>query len=361
MKEKEKKGTKKSKKTTAIIIVSALIAVIIALLVTLYIIGLGPISKTSQEVTFEVNHGDSKFTVVNNLKNSGIIKSEVSTFIYIYLSGNYNLQAGTYSFNKNMSAKEIISHIHDGDVVDTRKTYNITFVEGKRLKDYVKLISEKTSYSEDEIYNVITDEDFLNKLISDYWFIDNSILNSKLFYGIEGYLFPSTYEFYETSSIEDIFLKMINEMDKVLTPLKDKIEEKNLSVHELLSMSSIIEKEALNKEDREKVSQVIYTRLAKKMSLGMDVTTYYAVDKDMTESLTKVDLNSNSPYNTRNVNVIGLPVGPICSPSKQSIEAALNPSDTKYVYFYADVTTGKVYFAETATEFYKLIKEYGGN
>ena len=94
------------------------------------------------------------------------------------------------------------------------------------------------------------------------------------------------------------------------------------------------------------------------MSLGMDVTTYYAVKKDLSETLTKSDLNSYNDYNTRNTSFIGLPVGPICNMGIKSIEAALKPSDTNYLYFYADIKTGKLYFAENMTEFQKLIETY---
>ena len=151
---------------------------------------------------------------------------------------------------------------------------------------------------------------------------------------------------------------MLDEMDKVLTPLKDKINEQEYNVHELLTIASIAEKEALNKSDREKVSQVIYTRLDMGMTLGMDVTTYYGVFKDMTDNLTPQDLAAFNPYNTRNSSFKGLPAGAICSPSKESIVAALNPSDTDYVYFIADVKTGKVYFAVTPKEFYELKDKY---
>ena len=116
-------------------------------------------------------------------------------------------------------------------------------------------------------------------------------------------------------------------------------------------MASIIEKEALNKTDRETVSQVIYTRLNSGMTLGMDVTTYYGVFKDMTDGLTISDLNDKNPYNTRHKDFMGLPAGAICNPSIESITASLNPSDTDYVYFFADVNTGKVYFAKTYEEF----------
>lgn len=95
------------------------------------------------------------------------------------------------------------------------------------------------------------------------------------------------------------------------------------------------------------------------MSLGMDVTTYYATQKEMGDVLTYSDLVSGNPYNTRNTNKIGLPVGPICNPSLESIEAVFEPSDTDYLYFYADIKTGLVYFAKTSAEFNQIIKEVG--
>lgn len=355
-----KKQTKKEKNNKNLIAMIIAILLVSAILIGIYIYALQAPSKKAKDITFKISAGDTKLKVVDNLKDAGLIKSKCATFIYIYLSGKTNLQAGTYSLSPNNNAKDIIKNIHTGQIVNTKKVYRLTFVEGQRLEDYVKFISKKTGYTEENIYKEITDEEYLKELISNYWFIDESILNKDLYYGLEGYLFPSTYEFYEDASIKDIFNKLIGEMGKTLDPLKPAIEQKQISVHDLLSKASIIEKEALNKEDREKVSQVISSRLKLNMTLGMDVTTYYAVKKDMKESLTKVDLNTNNPYNTRCPQVKGLPVGPICSPSKMSIEAALNPANTEYLYFYADINTGKVYFAKTNTEFYNIIKEVGG-
>ena len=119
-------------------------------------------------------------------------------------------------------------------------------------------------------------------------------------------------------------------------------------------------KEGVTKEDRAIISQVIYKRLNIKMALGMDVTTYYAVGKDLSENLTMVDFNTKNPYNTRDIDLIGLPVGPICNVGIESIDAALHPAKTNYLYFYADINTGKVYFAETQEQFWKLKREIGG-
>ena len=123
-------------------------------------------------------------------------------------------------------------------------------------------------------------------------------------------------------------------------------------------MASIIEKEAVKTNDRYTVSEVIYKRLSLNMSLGMDVTAYYGVKKALSETLTTSDLNDRNAYNTRRLDFIGLPVGPICNPTERSIMAALNPSETNYLYFYAEVSSGKLHFAETYSEFQNLIKKY---
>ena len=152
---------------------------------------------------------------------------------------------------------------------------------------------------------------------------------------------------------------MLDETAKQLEPLRSEIDASNYSVHEILTMASIAEKEAMNYEDRTKVAQVIYTRLDMGMNLGMDVTTYYGVGKSMTETLTALDLADDNPYNTRNASLIGLPVGPICNPSSESIRAVLNPADTNYIYFFADIVTGNVYFTDDYNEFLEFQRLYG--
>lgn len=359
-KKKKNKGVVVKKKKKLIIIITSIVIVLIALAIFLYSFGLTAVSKKSENVKFKVSAGESKITVIQNLKTANLIRSQFPLFIYVFFNSDLNLQAGEYMLNRNMSATEIIEVIANGDIIDDRKVVSMTFVEGKRLKSYVKLISENTEFTEDEIINKINDKEFLKSLIDKYWFITEDVLNDELYYPLEGYLFPSTYEFYADSTIETIIYRMLDEMGKKLEPYKDKMTEKNLTVHKVLSMAAIIEKEALSSEDRKTVSQVIYKRLALNMNLGMDVTTYYAVQKDLTEPLTKVDLSTNNPYNTRNSSVIGLPVGAICSPSLDSIDAVFNPSDTDYIYFYADIVTGKVYFANTYEEFIQYKQELGG-
>lgn len=346
------------KKKTKIIITLSAIILVLAVIGGLVFYSFTPMSKKNEEVMFVVKTGTSKVEIIDNLKEANLVKSKLVAYGYVFLN-NPNLQAGTYKLNRNMSLIEIIKKIDLGDIY--RKTYKITFVEGKRLTYYVGQIAETFGIKDEEILNKISDKEYLKELIGKYWFLTDDILNEDLYYPLEGYLYPATYEFFSDSSIETIIEKMLDTTAVKLEKYKEQIINNNMSVHDILSMASIIELEAVSKSDRQTVSQVIYRRLEKNWSLGMDVTAYYGVKKDMSETLTRSDLYDNNPYNTRLTSKLGLPVGPICNPSASSIDAVFNPTDTEYMYFYADIKTGIVYFAKTSEEFTNLIKEIGGN
>lgn len=343
-------------KKKQIIIVAICILVVILFIVGLYFYGLTAVSKTSDKVTFTIESGTSTSKVIDDLYEAKIIKSKISTLIYVKLNNDIIIQAGTYELDRNKNVEEIFEMLSGGKVI--KDTITITFIEGKRITHYASLISEKFGYSESEIISTLSDTDYLKELIKKYEFLDESILNSDLYYPLEGYLFPATYEFYKTASIKDIIEKMLDKTGNVLDNYNASLDESDYNIHEILTMASIIENETMYKEDREIVSQVIYKRLNTNMSLGMDVTTYYGVRKELSEELTRLDINDNNAYNTRPTSFLGLPVGPICNPSEASIKAALNPSDTDYVYFYAEISTGKLHFAKTYSEFQELIRMY---
>ena len=353
-----------------IIIIIICILVVVLFIVGLFFYGLSPVSKKSDKVTFTVASGMSTKGVINELYEAKIIKSKISTIIYIKLNSDIMIQAGTYELDRANNTKKIFKKLSDGNII--RDTVTITFIEGKKITDYVKVISEKFGYSESDIISTIGDTNYLKELINKYEFLTNSILNSDLYYPLEGYLFPATYEFYKNASIKDIIEKMLDKTKNILDNNDIALKETDYNVHEILTIASIIENESVGKKadvkycngskaeyvDRNVVSQVIYTRLNSNMSLGMDVTTYYGAKKSLKEELTQSDLNSKNAYNTRRTDFIGLPVGPISNPSSASIEAALNPSDTKCVYFYADIVTSELHFAETYNEFQELIRLY---
>lgn len=346
-------------KNKKMIIILGVIILLVGGLVSFFVFSLRPVSKDKKEVTFVIKANTSKIDIVKDLKKAGLIRSEIATLAYVFFNPNNNLQAGTYAIDKASSTTQIIKQITDGKIIDIVPTVQVTFVEGKTLKDYAKLISNNFDIDYDEFINTASDKDYLNSLIEKYWFIDEDILNDDLYYPLEGYLTPDTYEFYQTATSKQIIEKMLNALEIKLAPLKTDIEKSKYNFHELLTIASIAEKEAINQKDREMVSEVIYKRLDLGMSLGMDVTTYYGVQKDMKDVITYADLISKNAYNTRNSEFKGLPVGSICNPSLGSIKAALYPSDTDYVYFVADVDTGKVFFFNTYEEFYQKKIELG--
>ncbi len=340
------------------VIISLIISILVLILFLggLYFYGLTAVSKKDDLVTFEVSSGASIKTVINDLYNAKIIKSKISSLIYIKLNPNISFQAGTYNLNRKDNTKEIFTILDNGDaVIDS---VSITFVEGKRLVDYISQIEKTFGYKEEEILALLSDKEYLQELINTYYFIDESILNEDIYYSLEGYLFPSTYEFYKDESLKGIFKKMLDKMQNVLDNYSTSQLLSEYSYHEILTMASIVELEGAHSLDREGVAGVFYNRLKSGDSLGSDVTTYYAVRKDFSEPLYNSELNNcNNGYNTRNgCNRGKLPVGPISNPSASSIEAALNPESHDYYYFVADKNKN-TYFTKTYSEHQAKIAE----
>lgn len=338
-----------------IIIMAIVIAIIIVIVggFTYYNVNLQAVSKNSETVDVTIEEGMNVSKIINLLNKNGLIKNTNVFKLYVKINKVSNIQAGEYELNKNMDAKAIINKLKEGP---KDSTINITFIEGKNMRWIASKIAEKTSNTEEEVFEKLSDEAYLDKLIQKYWFLTDEIKNQNIYYSLEGYLFPDTYNFEKDVTVDKIFEKMLDEMEEQLKPYKDEIEKSTISVHKILTVASIIELESSNDGDKANVSSVIYNRLNKNMSIGSDVTTYYAIKVDMSErNLTSKDLNTSNPYNTRGPNMNGkLPVGPIASVSASSIKAALYPTSTDYMYFVAD-KNGKVYFAKTLEEHNKNI------
>ncbi len=339
-----------------IMIVVIFIAVIFTMFGS-YSYALTEVSKVDESVLFVVQSGESKITIAEHLKSAGLIRSKYALLFYLFFNTDLNLQAGTYELNRNMDATSIIDVIHEGKV--KMDTITFTFVEGKNMNDFIKMISNAFPYTEKEVKAVLNNQEFIKSLVEKYDFLTDEVLDGNIYYALEGYLFPDTYEFLENVSIEEIVMKMLDNTQVKLSSLDSYAE---YSIHELLTMASIVELEAVSENDRASVAQVIFKRLSMGKGLGMDVTTYYAVQKALGETLTMNDLKTVNPYNTSesNSSMAGkLPVGPICNPSLMSIKAVLNPSDTEYIWFYANIRTHEVFFAETYEEFIAIQREVG--
>lgn len=342
---------KNNMKHKKLIIMLAIALAIIIIFSGVYFYGLTPVTKNKEVVDFTIATETSKLDIINELKSSGIIKSKLSSYIYIIFNRHLNLQAGTYELSKNMSTPDILKQIASGKIKESKdNTYQLRFIEGKKLTDYADIIAKSTKLAREDVLKIMNDKTYLQELIAKYWFLTDDILKEGIYYPLEGYLFPDTYEFYNNASIKDIITKMLDETAVKLNSVKDEITNSSYSIHEIITISSIVESEGANSLDRKGVAGVFYNRLNDNWALGSDVTTYYGVKKDFSSDLYQAEIDACNPYNTRGTCAIsGLPIGPISNPSLESIIAALNPSNHDYYYFVADKNK-KTYFTKTYNE-----------
>ena len=355
--ENAKKGKKSVLKT--ILIILFLIIVIGAIAVfAWYELSLRPVQDGNLEsVIVDIVPGQGTEGIAEALKEKNLIKDDLVFKIYCKLNEVNNMQAGTYDLNKNMSVEEIVNKLQAGDVVI--KEINVTFPEGKNMRDIAKIISENTNNSYEDVMNVFESKEYAKGLIENYWFLTDEILDDSIYYPLEGYLYPDTYTFESVDvSIDDIIKTMLNQTDKVLSEYQIEIKSKGYTVHQFLSLASVVENEGISTEDRKGIARVFLNRIERGLALQSDVTTYYAFKVNMGDrDLTQSELNTANPYNTRGPNMEGkIPVGPISNVSESAMEATLNPSDSDDLFFVAD-KNGKVYFSNTNAEHEQIINE----
>ena len=308
-------------------------------------------SNEKETVNVYVNEGSSYGTIAKMLKENNVIRNVLAYKIYLKLNPvEEKLEYGDYILSTDLSVKEVIDVLKKGSVT-LATTKRVTFVEGKNMRYIIKTITSNFEITEKEVLDKLSDNDYLDELIEDYWFLTKDIKNKKIYYSLEGYLYPDTYEFYTNSDVDDIFRKMLNNMEEKLKPYKDEITKSKYSIHQILTLASIIELEAGKANDRAGVAGVFYNRLKSGWALGSDVTTYYAVKIDLSDRDLKMsEIRDCNSYNTRASCMAGkLPVGPICNPSKGSLVATIEPKNHKYYYFVAD-KNGKTYFNKTDAE-----------
>lgn len=336
----------------------ALFLVIIISTCLSYRIGISPVSKNSEQVTIEIKENSTYISIAPLLKENDLIKSELFYKVYIKIFKPNNLQKGTYVLNKNMGVKGIIDKLESNEAV--LDTISFVIPEGNHITDVAKTLSSITNYTEQQWLEYWNSEDLINKLISKYWFITEEIKNKDLRYNLEGYFFPATYEIFKSATMEDVTYKMLDKMDDILSKYKNNIDNSDYTVHEILSLASIVEYEAILDEDRPIIARVFLNRLNKGMMLQSCATVGYAI-KEWKLTYTYADLQTDSPYNT--YKYYGLPVGPGGLAGEASIKAVLYPDDNDYLYFLANVysnTDNKTYYSKTYSEHQQKCLQYLG-
>ncbi len=346
------------KKKIVIIVLSILFVLMIGAAISVvvwYQYGTGAVSKGDGEVIrVEIVEGTGTAAIAQLLKEKNIIRDANVMKIYAKLNHVQSLKQGKYDLNNAENLGTILAHIQNGEIVN--EEVKLTFVEGKNMRHFAKIIAEKTVNTEEDVFALLEDEAYMDSLIEKYWFLTEDMKQEGIYYPLEGYLLPDTYIFENKEvSVKTIFNVMLNYMDKFLSEHKNEMPD---NIHEVMTLASIAELEGVQEEDRKEIVAVLKHRIEKGMSLGSDVTTYYAFKVNMGDrDLTAKEIKTENPYNTRGPHMEGkLPIGPICNPSKEAILAALNEEKTENLYFVADKTK-KVYFTKTYEEHINLINQ----
>lgn len=317
--------------------------------VSLFRYEIGKVSDEDAEKEIVIDPG-SIDSIATTLYSNHLIKNKLAFKLYVHLSGKTNLKAATYLLSENMGVVKIVDILYSGEASNSSKLH-LTFQEGLNMRAIAKIIEENTNHTEEEVYELLNDTTYLNNLIETYWFLSSEILNTDIYYSLEGYLYPSTYYFSsEDVEIEEIFESMLTEMGRQLSDYQEMVQNYSMSFHEILTLASIVELEGVTLDDRKGIASVFFNRLASNMNLGSDVTTYYGARINMGErDLTSSELSECNNYNTRCATFAKIPISPICNPSIDSILAVLESKNTDYYYFVADKNK-KVYFSKNITE-----------
>ena len=310
------------------------------------------VGETEELVTFEINPGEGVKKIGANLIAEDLIESDFFFETYIWRTENETkLQAGIYELNKGLSIIEIVDKLIAGEILSQEE--NIKILEGWKIIDMEEYFVKN---------NILGESDFSKQVsapVSDwsFTFAKPSYLEDVPFgVDLEGYIFPDTYRIFVGASAEDIIEKTLDNFDNKLDQeLRDEIKSQGKSIHEIITLASIIEKEVASEDDMAIVSGLLYKRMEIGMRLEVDASVNYASGKS-DPSVTYADLQIDSPYNTYKYD--GLPPGPICSPGLQAIKAAIYPKESPYLFYLNRQDTGETIFSKNFDEHIRNKNKY---
>lgn len=326
-------------------------------------------ANSKQYVTVQIPEGANLQQIGDTLENSGLVKHGFIFSLYAKYKDYSDLKSGYYNLQKSMSTDDIIKELQKGGTPQPQEVAlaNLTIPEGYTLDQIAQTVGQlqgdfKEPLTADAFLAKVQDETFISQLVAKYPTLLESLptKESGVRYRLEGYLFPATYAIKESTTIESLIDEMVAAMDKNLSAHYTAIKEKNLTVNELLTIASLVEKEGLKTDDRKLIAGVFYNRLNLGMPLQSNIAILYAEGKlGQNISLADdaaIDTTINSPYNV--YTNLGLMPGPVDSPSLDAIEASINQTKSDYLYFVANVQDGKVYFATTREEHDRNVAEH---
>jgi len=296
--------------------------------------------KTDQYI--EIQKGSTPDEIVTKLVSEGVLTNAVPSNVYLkFFYDATKLQAGEYQFDSPVTPLQVFKELEKGE----ERTAKLTIPEGFTRFDIAKRIAERFPQ------NPPMDEKVVLYLMDDTTLIKDIAPNAK---NLEGYMYPSTYNFPKGVTTQAIIKTMVEQFKKIWKPeYVERARALGKTPHEIVTIASLVETESKFDEERAIVASVIYNRLNKGIALGVDQTAVYIakMENRWDGTIHKSDLESNSPYNTRKF--AGIPPGPISGVSESSIEAALNPAQTDYIYYVLNVEAndGSHHFYASAAEF----------
>lgn len=347
-----------------------IIVIVVSMIVSIYAIlcmnDILAITKTQSSVTITFTQEVKESSdAIDALADNGLIKCKNFCKLFAVvrdkviknskIGGPY--EAGVYYLNGKMGLEGMLVTLQG--TTKTSETVKLIFPEGLTVPEIVEKLSENDVCDKSALLSVIQSTSFSYSLVSDLKASDS------IPYRLEGFLFPDTYEFYVDESASSTIKKFLENGDKKFTKSnREKAKKMGLSTYEVMTIASIIQKEAANNSQMKTISAVIHNRLKDKVnfpSLGCQSTSDYITNK-VAPALSSTSAHTSeyymTYYNTNTTStVVGLPAGPICNPGKAAINAALNPSDSKAKFFFHDAD-GNLYTAKTYQEFKEKVAKY---
>ena len=305
----------------------------------------GGAAESEGPARVEVVKGDTLSTVATKLEKAGVIGSAFIFKVEARVDDRDTaVKTGRYTFPSGADTDEILSKLTAGEAVPT---IAITIPEGLTLSETAQTVAGGTTIPPEEFEAAARRTDY------GYAFLQDGKAQTT-----EGYLFPRRYDFEKGVTAPQIVDRLLSQylLETEGLDIAGAKERLGLTEHQLVTVASLIEKESANAEERPVIASVIYNRIRKDMPLQIDATIQYALKRPK-ENLSYADLEINSPYNTYENE--GLPPGPICSPSLQSLQAAMEPAETDHLYYVLKAGGEEHFFTNDYDEFLRAKEEAG--
>ena len=329
--------------------------------------------KSTKFISVEIPENSGNSYIGQLLESAGVIKSGKVFNYYTKFKNISNLKSGYYNLQPSMTMDEIIEALQKkgSDKPQEPSLGTVLVKEGYTIEQIAKAVEvnssakkgkhSSTGLKAKDFLKLMKDDVFLTKMKAKYpALLANLPKDTDAKYVLEGYLFPATYNIHDDTTVESLAEEMLSTMDTYLSPYYATISSSDHNVNEILTLASLVEKEGATDDDRKNIASVFYNRLDSDIALQSNIAVLYALGQLGQETTLKedatIDTNIDSLYNDYVHK--GLMPGPVDSPSLSAIEAVINPSSTKYMYFVADVSTGNVYFAESYEEHQHNVETY---